>query len=66
MFYAPPTPSPGAYKFSFDGAARGKPWPIEIGGMLRNSKGGVLFIFSKHVGICNSNEAEFWMLFNAL
>ena len=48
----------GFLKFNVEGAAKGKPGPTEIGGVLCNSRGGVLFVFSKHVAVCNSNEAE--------
>lgn len=60
MFY------PVAYKFNFDGAARGKLGPIEIGDVVRNSKGGILFMFSKHVGIYDSNEAEVLAVLEAI
>ena len=45
-------------KFNVDGATRGKPGPMSIGGILRNNNGEVLFRFSKNVGVCNSNKAE--------
>ena len=45
-------------KFNVDGATRGNPGFVGIRGVLQNSKGEVLFMFSKHVGVCNSNEAE--------
>ena len=51
-------PSPGVFKFNVDGATRGKQGLAGIGGVLRNSKGEVLFMFSKRVGVCDSNEAE--------
>lgn len=41
-------------KFNVDG----KPGPAGIGGVLCNSNGEVLFMFSKNVGICDSNEPE--------
>lgn len=41
-----------------DGAARGKPRLIGIGGVLRNHRGEVMYIFSKHIGIKDSKEAE--------
>ena len=41
-----------------DGASRGKPSPVGIGGVPRNCKGEVLIMFSIYVGVCNSNEAE--------
>lgn len=54
-WYPPPH---GVLKLNVDGATRGKPGPAGIGGVLRNSSGVVLFMFSKHVGVCNSNEVE--------
>lgn len=34
--------------------------------MLRNYKGKVLIIFSKHVGVCDSNEVEVLVILEAL
>ena len=48
----------GAFNFNVDGASRGKPGLASIGGVLRNHKGEVLYMFSKHVGIKDSNEME--------
>ena len=48
----------GSLKFNVGGAARGKPGPAGIRGVLRNCKGEVLFMFSKHVEKKGSNEAE--------
>ena len=41
-----------------DGGSRGKPGLAGIGGVLHNCKGKVLIMFSKYVGVCDSNEAE--------
>lgn len=41
----------GVLKFNVEGAVIGKTWLTGIGSVLRNSKGEVLFMFSKHVGI---------------
>eukprot|EP00268_Persea_americana_P068029 TRINITY_DN9427_c0_g3_i1.p1 TRINITY_DN9427_c0_g3~~TRINITY_DN9427_c0_g3_i1.p1 ORF type:complete len:256 (+),score=22.30 TRINITY_DN9427_c0_g3_i1:1157-1924(+) len=61
------SPSPiGMLKFNVDGAARGKPGPASIGGVLRNSRGEVLFMFSKSVGVCDSNKAEVLAILEAL
>ena len=60
-----PPPS-GWIKFNVDGAAKGKPGPAGIGGVLRNDKGEVLFMFSKNVGIKESNEAEVLAILEAL
>ena len=37
-----------------------------IGGVLRNNKGEVLFILSKNVDICDSNEAEVQAILESL
>lgn len=60
------SPHAGAFIFNVDGAIRGKPGPDDIGGMLQNNKGEVLFMFSKHVGVCKSNEAEVFAILEAL
>ena len=52
------SPRYGVLKLNVDGASRGKPGLARIGGVIRNSKGEVLLMFSKHVGVCNSNEVE--------
>lgn len=44
-------------EFNVDVAPRGKPGQEGIG-VLRNYSGGVLTMFSKHVGVRNSNEVE--------
>ena len=49
-----------------DGAARGQPGLVGVGGVLRNHKGKVLFIFSKHVGIKVSKEVEVLAILEAL
>lgn len=51
-------PKVGELKFNVDRAARGKPGPAGRGGVLRNYKGVVVALFSKHVVIMESNEAE--------
>ena len=48
----------GILKFNVDGSSRGKPVQAEIRGVLRNSEGEVLLMFSKNIGVCDSNEAE--------
>lgn len=44
-------------KFNIKGCM-GKFGPVAIGRVLHNIKGEVLHMFTKHVGIRNSNEAE--------
>lgn len=39
---------------------------VGIGGVLYNNKGDVLYIFSKHMGVCVSNEAEVLSILDAL
>lgn len=41
-------PLVGMLKFIVDGAVRGKPSLVSIGGILDNNTGDVLFMFSKH------------------
>lgn len=48
----------GVLEFNVDGFVRGKSGPMGIDGVLHNYKGEVLFMFSKHVSVCDSNEAE--------
>ena len=45
-------------KFNVDGAARGNPGRVGIGGVLIKHKGEVLFMFSSHTGIKDSIEVE--------
>lgn len=45
VFWALAPPS-GVLKFNVDGEARGKTGPAGLGGVLRNGKGEVLFMFS--------------------
>ena len=59
-------PSPNVLKFNVDGAARGKPGPANIGGILRNYKGDVLFMFSNYIGIKDSNEVAVLAILEAL
>lgn len=54
------------FKFNVDGAARGKSRLAGIEGVIRNSKREVLFIFSKHLGVCDSNEADVLDILEAL
>ena len=49
-----------------DGAAKGKWGLAGIGGVLRNHKGEIIYMFSKHVGIKDSNEAEVLAILEAL
>ncbi|KAK3206435.1 hypothetical protein Dsin_020481 [Dipteronia sinensis] len=51
-------PLMGTFKFNVDGSARGSPGMAGIGGVLRDSKGKVVCLFSLGVGIMDSNSAE--------
>ncbi|GKF79652.1 reverse transcriptase, partial [Tanacetum coccineum] len=51
-------PDDGALKFNVDGSAKGKPGFAAIGGLLRNSEGAVVALFSIPVGVMDSNVAE--------
>jgi hypothetical protein len=44
--------------FNVDGSARGNPRDAGIGGVLRDSSGKVLCLFSLYVGVVDSNSAE--------
>lgn len=56
----------GALKFNVDGAAREKPGLAGVSGVLRNSEGAVMALFSRHVGCIESNEAEVVAILEAL
>ena len=49
-----------------DGASKGKPGLVGIGGVLRNHKGEVIYLFFKHVGMKDSNEADVMAILEAL
>ncbi|KAK2651313.1 hypothetical protein Ddye_018802 [Dipteronia dyeriana] len=51
-------PSGDNLKFNVDGSSRGKPGPAGIGGVLRDSYGKILCLFSFYVGIADSNSTE--------
>lgn len=52
-------PQGDVLKWNVDGTAKGKPGRAGIGGILRNSMGAPICTFSAHIGIRDSNEAEF-------
>ncbi|EOY07697.1 Uncharacterized protein TCM_022064 [Theobroma cacao] len=54
-----PPPPPGSLKLNTDGAAKGKPGPAGIGGVLRDHLGFIKVAFSNHIGIEESNYAAF-------
>ena len=51
-------PPIGFLKFNVDGSAVGKPGPAGIGGVLRDDHENVKIVFSKAVGIMDSNLTE--------
>lgn len=57
---------PVVLKFNVDGDSRGKLGPAGISGVLHNSKGEVLLMFSKPIGIRDSNEVEVLAISEAL
>ncbi|KAK3193125.1 hypothetical protein Dsin_024435 [Dipteronia sinensis] len=61
-------PSLDVLKFNVDGAVRGSPGQAGMGGgggVLRNSRGRVLCLFSNHLGISDSNSAEIMAIHKA-
>eukprot|EP00268_Persea_americana_P015340 TRINITY_DN17040_c1_g3_i1.p1 TRINITY_DN17040_c1_g3~~TRINITY_DN17040_c1_g3_i1.p1 ORF type:complete len:124 (+),score=24.39 TRINITY_DN17040_c1_g3_i1:31-372(+) len=56
----------GMLKFNVDGAARGKLGPAGIVGVLCDDKGVILCMFSKSVGVRDSNESKVWAILEAL
>lgn len=59
-------PLVGVLKFNVDGAVEGKLGPAVVGGVLHDSDGVVLALFSKHVGHMESNEVEVVAILEAL
>jgi len=52
-------PPEGFLKLNFDGASRGNPDPIGIGGIIWNHEGEILHIYSKALGEGTNNEMEY-------
>ena len=48
----------GFMKFNVDGSSVGKPGPAGIGGVLRDNSTAVKAVFSKSIGVADSNVAE--------
>lgn len=48
----------GFCKFNVDGAARGKPGPAGIRGVVHNDRESMMLAFSEPTGIMESNEVE--------
>ena len=51
-----PNTNPQSYPHQ-DGSSRGNPGPAGMGGVLRDSKGKILCLYSEYVGIADSNAA---------
>ena len=49
---------PGSLKFNVDGSARGKPGPAGIGGVLKDCMAVTKAVFSRAIGVADSNVAE--------
>lgn len=60
------SPPLGVLKSNVNRAAGGKPGLADIGDVLCNSNGNVLFMFSKNVSVCDSNEANVLAILEAL
>ena len=60
------TPHPDFLKFNVDDSARGKPGPAGIGGVLRDCNASVKAVFSKSIGVVDSNLAELLAVREAL
>ena len=65
MFLGLPLRSGLNLKFNTNGESRGKSRPEDIGGVCHN-KGEVALMFSKIMGVCDSNEAELLTILEAL
>ena len=53
-------------KFNVDGSAKGKPGPASIGGVLRDCRFAVKAVFSKSIGVADSNVVELLAVREAL
>lgn len=53
-------------KLNVDGTVKGKPGLASIAGVLWNNKGDVLFMFSKHADLRESNEVDTLSILEAL
>jgi hypothetical protein len=52
-------PTEGFMKLSFDGASKGNPGPIGLGGLFRDPRTNTTLIYVDHCGYASNNEAEF-------
>ena len=51
-------PPPGSLKFNVDGSAKGKPGPAGIGGVLKDCMAVTKAVFSRAIGVTDSDIAE--------
>ncbi|XVE88825.1 hypothetical protein DITRI_Ditri19aG0099600 [Diplodiscus trichospermus] len=51
-------PAVGCLKFNVDGSEKGQPGSASIGGVLRDHDANIKLVFSKSVGVADSNLAE--------
>lgn len=56
----------GVFKFNVDGGAKGKPRQTGTRGVLHSSQREVLMLFSKHIVVKESNEAEVMAILEAI
>ena len=56
----------GVLKLNVDGTSRGKPGPAGKGEVLRSYKSEGLIMFSKHIGVRDSNETKVLATLEAL
>lgn len=54
------------FRFNVYGAAKGKLGPAGAAGVLRNNRGEVLCMFSKSLGVRDSNEAKVLAILEAM
>ena len=59
-------PPAGTWKFNVDGSSLGKPGPAGVGGVIRDSQGMIKLVFSKNIGMADSNLAELLAITEAL
>lgn len=59
-------PVSGLFKLNVDGAARGSPGPMGIGGILRNHRKEIMGYFSKNMRIGFAYEAEVLAMYHGL
>lgn len=51
-------PEQGTFKLNYDGATKGNLGPASFGGVFRNSKGDIIWIYDGNIGSSTNNSAE--------